>query len=89
MLSTGACAARGGRAEHPVAKDSPAAHAVAAAPAARKQAGTRREMTWAEYYTEVMERVRRRGGMVIWVNPPQPVPVSARQSGNLAADLHQ
>jgi hypothetical protein len=29
-----------------------------------------REMTWAEYYTEVTERVWRRGGMVVWISPP-------------------
>jgi hypothetical protein len=38
----------------------------------------RREMTWAEYYADVMERSRRRGGMVIWVNPPTPVPALTR-----------
>jgi hypothetical protein len=29
-----------------------------------------REMTWAEYYTEVTERMWRRGGTVIWISPP-------------------
>jgi hypothetical protein len=34
----------------------------------------RREMTWAEYYSDVMQRSRKWGGMVIWINPPTPVP---------------
>jgi hypothetical protein len=29
-----------------------------------------REMTWAEYYAEVTERVWKRGGIVVWVSPP-------------------
>lgn len=29
-----------------------------------------REMTWAEYYAEVTERVWRRGGTVVWISPP-------------------
>ena len=29
-----------------------------------------REMTWAEYYTEVTERVWKRGGTVVWISPP-------------------
>jgi hypothetical protein len=30
-----------------------------------------REMTWSEYYTSVMQNAERRGGIVIWINPPQ------------------
>jgi hypothetical protein len=29
-----------------------------------------REMTWAEYYTEITERVWKRGGTVVWISPP-------------------
>jgi hypothetical protein len=29
-----------------------------------------REMTWAEYYNQVLERAHQRGAMVLWVNPP-------------------
>jgi hypothetical protein len=28
-------------------------------------------MTWSEYYTSVMQNAERRGGIVIWINPPQ------------------
>lgn len=30
----------------------------------------RREMTWAEYYTDVAQRAERNRAMIIWVNPP-------------------
>jgi hypothetical protein len=30
-----------------------------------------REMTWAEYYMDVEERAWRRGGRVIWIEPPR------------------
>jgi hypothetical protein len=41
-------------------------------PEAAKQAERkrRREMTWGEYYTEITERARRRGTMVVWISPP-------------------
>jgi hypothetical protein len=29
-----------------------------------------REMTWAEYYAEVTDRVWKRGGTVVWISPP-------------------
>jgi hypothetical protein len=29
-----------------------------------------RGVTWREYYAEVAERARKRGMLVIWVNPP-------------------
>ncbi len=33
----------------------------------------RREMTWEEYYVDVERRARRKGGFVMWLNPPRPV----------------
>jgi hypothetical protein len=55
-----ACAARDGRAEH-------AAGSVQreSAPVSRY-----REMTWAEYYGAVTDRVWKRGGTVVWISPP-------------------
>jgi hypothetical protein len=32
-----------------------------------------REMTWNEYYADVVERARKRGIMLIWIQPPRPV----------------
>jgi hypothetical protein len=37
---------------------------------AAADARTRREMTWAEYYTDVAQRARRNRATIIWVNPP-------------------
>ena len=31
---------------------------------------SRREMTWAEYYTDVVQHAERNRAMIIWVNPP-------------------
>jgi hypothetical protein len=61
LVLLGACAARAARPEHPKPSDG--------APAA-SQATHYREMTWAEYYTDVMERASKRGVTVVWVNPP-------------------
>jgi len=39
---------------------------------ARKRAlRARRAATWAEYYSDVMRRAKRHGGVVIWIQPPQ------------------
>jgi len=38
-----------------------------------------REMTWWEYYREVEDRAWRRGGVVIWVEPPRVATVSRDQ----------
>jgi hypothetical protein len=50
----------------------PPQHAAARAPACAESApgSSRREMTWAEYYTDIRERSAHRGIMVIWLNPP-------------------
>jgi hypothetical protein len=56
-----ACAARGATPQHPEAGAS-----CVASTAAR----TRREMTWAEYYTDVARQAQRNRAMIIWVNPP-------------------
>jgi hypothetical protein len=32
-----------------------------------------REMTWEEYYVDVEQRARRKGGFVMWMNPPRPI----------------
>jgi hypothetical protein len=61
LLLLGACAARAARPEH--AKPADGARAAS-------QATRYREMTWAEYYTDVMERASKRGVTVVWVNPP-------------------
>jgi hypothetical protein len=29
-----------------------------------------REMTWAEYYSDVMEKAWKRGATVVWISPP-------------------
>jgi hypothetical protein len=39
-----------------------------------------REMTWNEYYAEVVERARRRGIMVVWISPPRPVTRADRRA---------
>jgi hypothetical protein len=58
----GACAGHAPRPEH--------ATAASASGSAGGDKSGRREVTWAEYYTEIAERARRRGIMVIWVSPP-------------------
>ena len=65
IACTSACAARDAR-----PRDGASAQR-AAAPAGDAQVSSRyREMTWAEYYTEVTERVWKRGGTVLWISPP-------------------
>jgi len=70
LLLLGACAARGARPEHA---------STSAAPAERtpEEESRWREMTWAEYYSDVMERARKRGVMVVWINPPPVAPADA------------
>ena len=45
--------------------------------AANDERAERRHARWAEYYAEVMERMRKHGGLVIWIAPPQ---VAARKA---------
>jgi hypothetical protein len=59
--SASACGARDARPEH-------AGSAIETSPS--KTPTRYREMTWAEYYTEVTERVWKRGGTVVWISPP-------------------
>ena len=37
----------------------------------RQEARERREASWAEYYSDVMRRAKKHGGVVIWIAPPQ------------------
>lgn len=72
-----ACAARTARPAHAAATStaaSPAqpadgqdARAANAGPASRRR---HREATWDEYYSEIAERARKRGILVMWFNPP-------------------
>jgi hypothetical protein len=48
--------------------------------------GARREMTWDEYYFDVEQRARRKGGFVMWLNPPRPV---HRTSGPQPGIMHR
>ena len=81
LLVVSACAARNAHPEH---ASTPAKSQGAAQ---KSESESRwREMTWAEYYNAVMENARRRGAMVVWINPP-PVrevqaPISAIPTGN-------
>lgn len=47
-----------------------------------------REMTWAEYYSSVMRNVTRRGGTVIWINPPEVREVEATTAAPAASAKH-
>jgi hypothetical protein len=46
-----------------------------------------REMTWDEYYAQVMRDARRHGAMIIWVNMPELRRVSRSELQPTAADL--
>ena len=62
LVSASACAARQAQPKH---------GGAAAQPSTPERVHSRyREMSWAEYYAEVTERVWKRGGMVVWINPP-------------------
>ena len=58
-----ACAARNGRVEH-------GANAAGSVQRESAPVSRYREMTWAEYYADVTDRVWKRGGTVVWVSPP-------------------
>ncbi len=45
-----------------------------------------REMTWNEYYNDVVERARKRGIALIWIVPPKPVARAERSNEPAAAD---
>lgn len=79
-LVVSACAARNPGTTHPALGDRYVTSGASNATDARSQPAKlrRREMTWDEYYSDVMQRLRRRGGMVIWINPPTPVPMPTR-----------
>jgi hypothetical protein len=53
--------------------ETPRTAAAAEATGASRSDSRAREVTWAQYYTEVEQRVRQRGGMVIWINPPRTI----------------
>jgi hypothetical protein len=59
-----ACGARQIRPEH-------SSQAAADAPETGAVQSRYREMTWPEYYSEVTDRVWKRGGTVVWVSPPR------------------
>jgi len=63
VLAT-ACGARQVRPEH-------SSHAAADTPETDDVQSRYREMTWPEYYSEVTDRVWKRGGTVVWVSPPR------------------
>jgi hypothetical protein len=89
LLQVGCAAHTSKPAEH--AKTSPPAAgtevADAKAPESNRAASRVREVTWAEYYTEVEQRVRQHGGMVIWINPPPAIaPAVPPSNAAIAAD---
>lgn len=62
-LGAGACTSHHGRVvRYPASPES----------AKQEAKARRRAMTWAEYYTDITERARRRGTMVVWITPPTP-----------------
>jgi hypothetical protein len=65
VLLVSACAARSARPERATSAATPTGEQ-----AQQSAESTWREMTWAEYYSDVMERASRRGVTVVWVNPP-------------------
>jgi hypothetical protein len=80
LLQVGCAAHTSKPAEHATASQPAAGTQAADAKAADAKAAesTRaasrvREVTWAEYYTAIEERVRQRGGTVIWINPPRTI----------------
>jgi hypothetical protein len=59
------------------------ASAANVAPATLRDA--RREMTWEEYYVDVEQRARRKGGFVMWMNPPRPTRRQGQAPGQSTA----
>ena len=89
--SLAGCAAHGAGSAQPGTTVAAAAPLLLAAPATARCEPTApaaaamsrwREMTWAEYYMDVEERAWRRGGRVIWVDPPR---VDKARRGALAS----
>jgi hypothetical protein len=64
VLLASACAARDARPEHSGKVEAQAGESSTVRPRYR-------EMTWPEYYTDVMDRAWRNGATVVWVSPPQ------------------
>jgi len=77
MLSACAGSARQ-RAPSQSAGDAKTAESHAAQDASTSREGRARgEPSWSEYYTDVMRRAKKHGGVVIWITPPQVKKVEA------------
>lgn len=65
------------------ARDGKPSQATAASDAEQasraSKARARREASWAEYYSDVMRRIKKHGGIVIWIAPPQVKTVQTAQ----------
>jgi hypothetical protein len=87
LLTSSGCAARGARPEHPATGQRETEASVASVDArSPSTAPARREMTWDEYYTEIANRARKHGVMVIWVHPPEPAHAAATPPRSSADD---